>query len=193
MRTYKLVRKQVLPITKYRAWNFFSSPRNLALVIPSRLDLEILAFSDTDRIYQGQILRHRVTVLPFVRIDWHTEVQELIYYECFTLRQRKGPYAHWVHKHRFNPVPGGVEMSDDIEYAIPVGGWTGQVITSLFVKPELNKIFNYRAKVIEEYFGVTIRSAPSMEITLFLQTQSRWKCRQDFSNCAWLKNYNLIQ
>jgi ligand-binding SRPBCC domain-containing protein len=151
--TFKLIRNQFLPISKYRAWDFFSSPRNLLLVTPRRLDLKIRDVTGGERMYEGQVIKHRVSVLPFVRIDWVTRITDVTYYECFTIRQIKGPYSHWVHKHCFRPAKGGIEMSDEIEYALPLPALISRGMNSLLVKRELDGVFTNRENVIQEYFG----------------------------------------
>jgi ligand-binding SRPBCC domain-containing protein len=155
MQIYKLSRKQFLPITKYWAWDFFSSPENLLLVTPRRINVQIQD-PGRERIYEGQKIKLRITVLPFVRMDWVTKVTDVVYYECYTLRQTQGPYNHWVHQHKFRSVQGGIELSDEIDYAIKVGGIVGRIINRILVRPQLEKVFNYRSKVIEDFFGVSV-------------------------------------
>jgi ligand-binding SRPBCC domain-containing protein len=168
MTTYKLFRKQFLPISKYRAWDFFSSPRNLLLVTPRNIDVQIIDISGGERMYEGQIIKQRFNALPFVRMDWDTLITDVIYYECFTLRQIKGPYRHWTHKHCFRSAPGGIELSDEIEYALPLG-LIGRLANSMMVKRQLGAVFNYREKVVQEYFGVTsaiYQPARQMSVTV---------------------------
>lgn len=171
MTTFKLVRNQFLPISKYRAWDFFSCARNLLLVTPRRLELKINDISGGERIYEGQVVKHRVTVMPFVRINWETVITDVTYYECFTIRQRKGPYSHWVHKHCFRPAVGGMEVSDEIEYALPLPGLISRGMNSLLVKRELEGVFTYRANVIQEYFGFAKSDIRRVELAELVSTQ----------------------
>jgi ligand-binding SRPBCC domain-containing protein len=171
MTTFKLIRSQFLPISKYRAWDFFSSPRNLLLVMPRRLDLKIGDISGGERMYEGQVIKHRVTVMPFVRIDWETLVTDVIYYEGFTVRQIKGPYSHWVHKHSFRPAKGGIEMSDEIEYALPLPGPISRGMNSLLIRRELDGVFTYRENVIQEYFGLSRSESRKLEVVELVTAQ----------------------
>jgi ligand-binding SRPBCC domain-containing protein len=152
MKLYKLKAKQFLPISKYQAWEFFSSPRNLALITPERLNFQILSMSGNGDLYEGQIIRYRITVLPFIRMLWETEITQVVPLNSFTDVQRKGPYAYWSHKHIFVEVEGGVEMTDELEYAIPLG-LLGRVVNFLFVGREVKSIFNYRFHVLKEQFS----------------------------------------
>jgi ligand-binding SRPBCC domain-containing protein len=66
--------------------------------------------------------------------------------------QRVGPYAIWHHQHHFKSVPGGVEMTDLVHYKVPLG-ILGDLANLLFVRSQLEGIFNYRWNKLEEVFG----------------------------------------
>ena len=83
---------------------------------------------------------------------WETEITEVIDLESFTDVQRSGPYSYWSHKHTFTKVEGGVEMTDELEYAIPLG-LLGRVANFLFVGLEVKSIFDYRFHVLNKYFN----------------------------------------
>ena len=57
----------------------------------------------------------------------------------------------WHHTHRFKSMNDSVEMIDEINYVVPFG-FLGQVINYVFIKPDLERIFKYREKVINDYF-----------------------------------------
>ena len=154
MKLYRLYTKQFLPINNHQAWEFFSSPRNLALITPQRLNFQIVSISGDRDMYEGQTIRYRITVLPFVRILWETEIKEVIKLRSFTDVQRKGPYSHWTHKHTFTKVEGGIEMTDELEYALPLG-LVGRLANFLFISREVKSIFEYRFHVLNEYFKAT--------------------------------------
>jgi ligand-binding SRPBCC domain-containing protein len=151
MKLYKLKTKQFLPITLQQAWAFFSSPDNLALITPNRLNFEIVSISRDRSMHEGQIIQYKITVLPFVRMRWKTEITEVVDLRSFTDVQRKGPYSYWSHKHIFMEVKGGIEMTDELEYAMPLGQ-VGRLAHFLFVGREVKSIFDYRFHVLEKYF-----------------------------------------
>ena len=148
---YRLTVTQFLPINRYEAWEFFSSPKNLALITPRRLNFRILSISGSERMHQGQIIKYKITVFPFVRLYWETEISEVVEHLSFTDVQRKGPYAYWVHKHSFKEVDGGVEMADELEYSVPFGV-LGRLANYLFVAREVRSIFEYRFNVLKNIF-----------------------------------------
>ena len=104
-------------------------------------------------MYPGQIISYKVNILPLVRVRWVTEITHVQEPDYFTDEQRFGPYALWHHKHYFKPVAGGVEMIDEVDYAIPLG-FIGRLAHWLFVGKEVSTIFGYRNKVLKNSFSV---------------------------------------
>lgn len=150
MKIYKLIRKQFLPMDLVTAWNFFSSPSNLARITPSHMNFEIISISGGRKMYPGQLITYKVTVLPLIRLRWVTEITHVAAPDYFTDEQRFGPYALWHHKHHFQSVDGGVEMTDEVDYAIPFGG-LGRLAHWMLVEKEVKRIFDYRFKVLSEF------------------------------------------
>ena len=62
-----------------------------------------------------------------------------------------GPYRDWYHRHLFSPVPGGVAIEDVVEYRLPFGP-LGRLAHAAFVRRQLGRIFDYRARVIGARF-----------------------------------------
>ena len=73
--------------------------------------------------------------------------------ERFVDRQLKGPYSLWRHTHTFEEVEGGTRMTDHVEYAVPLGP-LGSIARAIFVTRMVEKIFDYRARVIGERFAL---------------------------------------
>lgn len=150
MKIYSLIRKQILPATLEETWSFFSDPQNLVKITPSRMNFRITYNSGTD-IYSGQIIKYKVTVLPFYTVRWVTEIKQATKPYHFIDVQREGPYSMWHHLHHFKQVPQGVEMTDEVNYALPLG-LLGRLAHGILVQPQLNAIFDYRYAVLEKYF-----------------------------------------
>lgn len=49
-------------------------------------------------------------------------------------------------------VEGGIEMTDIVHYKLPLG-FMGRIANALFVRNEVEKIFNFRFKKIDELFN----------------------------------------
>jgi len=105
-------------------------------------------------MFAGQIIRYRITVLPLIRMCWETEITEVVEFGSFTDIQRKGPYSHWSHKHIFTEVDGGIEMMDELEYAVSPG-LLGSLANFLFVGREVKSIFDYRFQILNKRFNRT--------------------------------------
>jgi len=152
MKLYTLHKKQNLPISVDEAWAFLSDPANLKTITPDYMSFNILSGADRP-MFPGQIIQYIVTPVLGIKTKWVTEithVQDKVY---FVDEQRFGPYALWHHTHFINPIKGGVEMEDIIDYKVPMG-WLGQLVHPFLVKPKLEEIFNYRKDKLEDLFGV---------------------------------------
>jgi ligand-binding SRPBCC domain-containing protein len=149
MKIHTLFRTQFLPIPLKTAWVFFSSPGNLSLITPQKMNFEILSMTGGEKMHEGQLITYRVNVLPLVRVKWVTEITSVRQFHSFTDNQKSGPYRLWRHTHTFREVEGGVEMTDQVEYALPLG-ILGEVVHAILVKREVSAIFEYRFKVLQD-------------------------------------------
>jgi ligand-binding SRPBCC domain-containing protein len=155
MKIYHLKRTQFLPIGLSEAWDFFSTPRNLSKITPEHMGFKIIYISGGDKTYAGQIIRYKVSILPMITVHWVTEITHVQKPLYFVDEQRFGPYALWHHQHSFKEVDNGVEMTDEVNYAIPLG-MLGRLAHWIFVGHEVNRIFDHRYAVLEKYFKETV-------------------------------------
>jgi len=151
MKIYHLHQKQFLPVSRQEAWSFFSDPHNLDKITPARLKFRILNIAQDTVIHTGQLISYRIRIMPLVWVNWLTEITAVKEGEYFTDDQRIGPYALWQHQHHFREVSGGVEMTDEVTYALPLG-IAGRAVHRIFVRHELAAIFDYRRHVLEKKF-----------------------------------------
>lgn len=142
---------QSVPISLEQAWEFFSSPNNLAKITPDGMGFNIISGTEKE-MYAGQIIQYKVSPFPFYKTNWVTEISQVKHMEFFIDEQRFGPYAFWHHKHFFKEIPGGVVMEDVVDYKAPFGK-LGKLLSSALIKKELTKIFIYRQKVLKDLFG----------------------------------------
>jgi ligand-binding SRPBCC domain-containing protein len=146
----KLQQEQFLPISLDEAWQFFATPKNLNEVTPRDMVFEIVS-ELPDTMYAGLLINYRLRPMFNIPIFWSTEIthtQEKVY---FVDEQRKGPYNIWHHEHHFKAVEGGVIMTDILHYDIgkSIFGW---IAGKLFVDKKVKVIFDYRYKMLKEYF-----------------------------------------
>jgi ligand-binding SRPBCC domain-containing protein len=150
MKIHQFRRIQVLPITLQEAWDYFSNPNNLSKLTPPAYDFQ--AAQVELPIYAGQLMVHRIRVLPFVRMNWLTEITHVVPGEMFIDQQLVGPYKIWHHRHVFKACASGVEMLDDIHYALPFGP-CGDIANAVFVRRQLESLFDFRRDVLGKTFG----------------------------------------
>lgn len=152
MKIYTQIFKQNVPISIDKAWDFFSSPKNLAKITPEHMGFIITSNYNDEKMYPGMLITYKVSPLLGIQLDWCTEITHVQEHKYFVDEQRFGPYAMWHHQHHFKEVEGGVEMIDIVNYAIPYG-IIGRIANSIVVESEVKKIFEYRTKKIDEFFG----------------------------------------
>ncbi len=152
-KVYSLKTIQKLPISLDAAWDFFSSPANLKEITPSNLGFNIVSKYHGEKMYAGQIIEYKVSPVLGIPLYWMTEITHVEDKKYFVDEQRFGPYNLWHHQHHFKAVVGGVEMTDIVHYKLPLG-FLGDIANTLFVKKQLQGIFDYRFKVVTEKFGV---------------------------------------
>ena len=148
---YTLTVHQQLPISLSEAWEFFSSPKNLTKITPKHMGFKITS-GEPESMYTGQIITYRVAPLPGIKISWVTEITHVERNKFFVDEQRFGPYSMWHHEHHFTENEKGVYMTDKVSYKIPFG-FLGHIAQKLFVKRQLEGIFNHRVKTLGEMFG----------------------------------------
>lgn len=147
---HSLEQSQRIAASPERVFPFFSDPANLARITPPWLNFRI-AGEPPDRIAEGVRIEYRIRWMH-LSFRWVTRITRWNPPSGFQDVQEKGPYRTWTHTHAFRPVEGGVEMSDRVDYALPFGP-IGRIAHALVVRRQLRKIFDFRAKAIEEIFG----------------------------------------
>jgi uncharacterized protein len=65
----------------------------------------------------------------------------------FIDRQVSGPFAHWEHRHIFEPIgPKTSRLTDSITFRLPLGA-AGRLFGESFVRKKLERMFHYRHTV----------------------------------------------
>ena len=151
-KVYSLKTIQTIPVSLDTAWDFFSSPANLKDITPANMGFNIISQHHGEKMYAGQIIEYKVSPVLNIPLYWMTEITHVDDKKYFVDEQRFGPYSMWHHQHHFKVVDGGVEMTDIVHYKLPL--WLlGNIANSLFVKKQLQGIFDYRFKKVEALFG----------------------------------------
>ena len=149
---YQLHKTQKVPATINEVWNFISAPANLKKITPEYMGFDITSEMLSEKMYPGMIITYRVSPVLGIKMNWVTEITHVKEKEYFVDEQRSGPYSIWHHEHKIEPVEGGVLMTDIVSYKPPFG-ILGSIANSLFIKKQLEEIFEFRRKALIEIFG----------------------------------------
>ncbi len=136
-----------LPIPREKVFPFFADARNLEVITPPWLNFHILTPGEIP-MRVGAIIDYQLRIhgLP---IRWRTEITDWNPPHSFMDEQRRGPYRLWRHTHTFTEKDGGTLCHDRVEYAVPGGA----LINKLFVRRDVETIFNYRTEVLKKHFS----------------------------------------
>lgn len=97
-----------------------------------------------------------------IQLDWLAQHQGYIENEQFQDLQVRGPFAYWLHTHRFETVASTEQqhcrMTDDIEYQLPFH-MLSEPLIGWYVYQKLDRVFAYRHQVLENKFGASRLSA----------------------------------
>ena len=97
----------------------------------------------TGSITDGGRVVVKTGVGPF-SVLWVAEHFDYVEGRQFRDRQLRGPFAKWVHTHRFEPDDhDGSFLEDRIEYELPLG-LAGRILGKRFTINKLNRMFAYR-------------------------------------------------
>ena len=99
------------------------------------------------------IIIYKVSPLLGIKLNWVTEITHVRDFEYFVDEQRVGPYSMWHHQHKIEPIEGGVLMTDIVTYQPPLGIF-GALANKMFIRNQLQQIFDYRTIALEKRFGV---------------------------------------
>jgi ligand-binding SRPBCC domain-containing protein len=150
MTTFRLERRQVIPADRSAVFAFFQNPWNLEAITPPWLSFTVLAASDPV-VREGTRIAYRLQWQVFP-MRWESRITEYREGEYFADEMVRGPYRRWYHRHAFRDVAGGVEMRDEVEYALPLG-CLGVLLHRMTIRGQLAAIFEYRALAIARRFA----------------------------------------
>ena len=147
---HELLTEQWVPEPIGSVFAFFTDAKNLETITPPFLHFKILSQSNK-RLCEGTIFTYSLQLhgIPF---RWKSRITDFQPGVRFSDEQIKGPYSIWHHTHQFIEKAGGTVIRDRIIYKLP--GWIpGDVVAHPFIRKDLESIFIYRRKKLEELFG----------------------------------------
>jgi len=149
---------QRVSLPRGEVFHFFADAGNLARITPPELGFHILT-PQPIAMDAGALIDYRIRLWG-IAMSWLTEITTWNPPNEFVDTQLRGPYAEWVHRHRFTPTPdGGTLVEDEVRFRLPLGR-LGTIAAPL-VKRQLRRIFTYRHDAIAQAFTPPPRSIPT--------------------------------
>jgi ligand-binding SRPBCC domain-containing protein len=152
MSSHTMTTWQWLPRPRDEVFNFFSDARNLQRITPAFLHFHVLTPGPII-MRPGALIDYRLT-LRGVPLRWRSEITTWEPPLRFSDVQLRGPYAEWIHTHRFEEEDGGTLVRDVVRYRLWGPGLVTRWINRLLVAPDTKRIFEFRHRALEEIFGV---------------------------------------
>jgi ligand-binding SRPBCC domain-containing protein len=145
---HTLITSMSLPRARDQVFAFFAEATNLERITPPELGFKIVTPGPL-YLREGTRIDYRLHLfgIPF---SWQTEIQHWNPPEAFVDVQRRGPYQHWVHTHRFWEEHGTTIIEDEVQYVLPYAPLS-ELLYPL-VRLQLHRIFRYRQHAIRAYF-----------------------------------------
>ena len=125
---------------------FFADATNLERITPPELRFEIIPPAPIE-MARGTLIEYRLGLLG-LKFGWLTRIAEWDPPRRFVDEQWQGPYARWVHTHRFWPTAAGTAIEDEVCYRLPLTP-VGDVAHA-FVRRRLESIFTFRATAVRD-------------------------------------------
>ncbi len=147
----------VLPVARAAVFDYLADARNLDGLTPHWLGFDVRTPTPID-MDVGTIVDYRLRWrrMPLV---WRSEIVEWSPRASFTYEQRRGPYRHFRHLHRFEETAEGTLITDEVWWNV----W-GACLLRRWVDADLDAIFRVRVARLASAFGrkassVVVRSS----------------------------------
>ncbi|PEN13644.1 TIGR01777 family protein [Longibacter salinarum] len=132
-----------MPVSAGQLFDWHARPGAFQRLVPPWAPVRLQSY---EGIREGDRAVIRVGPGPF-SMKWVAEHYDVVEGRQFCDRQVSGPFAHWDHTHRMEPLSEDTSrLVDEIEFALPAGP-IGSQVGRWFAEPELRRQFAYRHRV----------------------------------------------
>ncbi|MDP9292228.1 MAG: SRPBCC family protein [Verrucomicrobiota bacterium] len=135
-----------LPRPLDEVFAFFADAGNLEILTPPWMNFHILTPRPIE-MHVGALIDYRLRVRG-IPLRWRSEITDWEPPHRFVDEQRRGPYRLWHHEHTFEPREGGTLCRDAVDYAVPFDF----VAHRFLVRPDIQRIFEFRQRKMREFF-----------------------------------------
>ena len=154
---WELRATQMLPGARAALFPFFANAENLERITPPAMGFRILTPLPI-AMREGALIDYQLR-LHGLPLRWRTRISLWNPPEVFVDEQLRGPYAEWIHSHRFADDGDYTRMEDRVRFRLPFGA-LGTIALPV-VRRQLRTIFTYRRDVLKTLLPTHVPSATS--------------------------------
>lgn len=147
MKDQILERTQRIELSVEDVFDLFGDAFNLERITPPWLRFRVVTPRPIE-MRHGTLLEYRLR-LHGIPVSWRTRITTWEPPTRFVDEQVSGPYALWEHTHEFEPAGDATVIHDRVRYRIGFGP-LGDLALRLFVRRDVERIFDYRREAILE-------------------------------------------
>jgi ligand-binding SRPBCC domain-containing protein len=150
MKPERFLKQSIIAAPSELVFAFHENPEALSILTPPWERVTIVQPPSGLQVGAKVILE--IELGPFKK-RWIAEHTEYDPPRLFVDRQLEGPFQYWNHRHLFESINRGATlMTDEVEYILPMGV-LGRLAAGWHVGRKLEKLFEYRHKVMAKRFS----------------------------------------